>query len=277
MAEAAYISIVTPSYNQGAFLEATISSVLHQAETAVEHMVLDGGSTDGSAEIIARYSSCLAFSRCASDGGQAAAIDEGFRRSTGQVLGWLNSDDILLPGALAAVERYFCSHQEVDVAVGGCVFVDKRGDAVHDRLGLPLCNLGAPLSFHRLLYVGMVSICQPAVFFRREAYFRAGGLDMSMRFSFDYDLLLRMLRRGRAGRIRRYLAAFRVHPEAKTQVLAPVNYEEDRQVRAKWGYDVQCPSRRQILARLAYRQEQSARVRAFRLAQFVGVVARPAV
>src|SRR6266849_8649816 len=112
------LSIVTPSYNQGGYLGQTIESVLSQDYPDLEYIVLDGGSRDGSVEIIRKVEPRLAYWRSSPDGGQTAALREGFERATGEVLGWLNSDDWLEPGALRTVGESFAAHPEVDIVHG---------------------------------------------------------------------------------------------------------------------------------------------------------------
>src|SRR5580692_10231923 len=115
------VSIVTPSFNQGAFLERTICSVLAQNYAGLEYIVMDGGSTDGSLDVIARYASRLAYWSSGHDRGQADALSTGFAKATGSILGWINSDDILLPGALNHVVEYFRVHPQTDVVSGGAL------------------------------------------------------------------------------------------------------------------------------------------------------------
>src|ERR1043166_2179963 len=118
------ISVVTPSYNQAKYLETTLRSVLEQDYPHLEHIVMDGGSTDGSQEILERYSSRLAYWRSAKDGGQADAIAEGFKHATGDIFCWLNSDDVFLPGALRAVAEFFTAHPDAETVCGGAYIIN---------------------------------------------------------------------------------------------------------------------------------------------------------
>lgn len=205
------ISIVTPSFNQALYLEEAMDSVLSQAYPSLDYQVLDGGSTDGSAEIIRKRESQLSRWRCEKDAGQSAALQEGFVHATGDVLGWLNSDDVLEPGALATVGEAFAAHPEVDLVYGDLRFIDQGGRRLFDThlvLKLGILAYESP-------YVG-----QPAMFWRRSLYERVGGLDPSFRFAMDFDLLIRMVMGGaRSLKIRRRLARFRLHPSSKTCTL----------------------------------------------------------
>ena len=120
------ISIVTPSYNQAPFIERTLRSVLDQGYPDLQYFVQDGGSKDGTADILERHADRLAGFDCQPDGGQAQAINRGFARTDGEIMAWLNSDDILLPGALAHVAAKFAAHPEIDVLYGHRVLIDEN-------------------------------------------------------------------------------------------------------------------------------------------------------
>jgi hypothetical protein len=177
------ISIVTPSYCQGNFLERTLYSVLNQNYPALEYVVQDGGSTDESETVLRRYEASLARWASEPDDGQADAINRGFAHTSGEIMGYLNSDDLLLPGSLAYVGRYFASHPEVDVIYGHRLIIDE-----HDR------QIGSwvlpPHDDEELALLDFVP--QETLFWRRGAWEAAGGrTDVSLRFAIDWDLLLR--------------------------------------------------------------------------------------
>ena len=180
-ARAPPISIVTPSFNQGNMLEQTIRSVLDQGYPALEYVVQDGGSTDASVGILRRYESRLTAWESAPDGGQAAAINRGFRRTSGDIMAYLNSDDLLLPGSLAYVADYFQRHPEVDVVYSHRVLVDELGSEIgrwvlppHDGLAIAFADF----------------IPQETMFWRRRAWEEVGGgVDESFRFAMDWDLI----------------------------------------------------------------------------------------
>jgi len=228
------ITVVTPSFNQGSFLEATLRSVLDQTYANLEYIVLDGGSTDNSVKVIRRYASRLSFWESKKDGGQAEAISRGFSMASGEIMGWVNSDDLLLPGSLARVADYFSCNPDEECVVGGAVVIDSEGNPVRSRAGFYEYSLGSRVTFDQLLFFGC-AFCQPACFWRREPYLAVGGFDSSLRFSFDYDLFLRLSRRRPFGWLREYLACFRVHPSSKTSTLRDVRDEENAQLWRKFG------------------------------------------
>lgn len=202
------ISVVTPSYNQARFLEGTLRSVLSQREHIHEYFVLDGGSTDGSADIIRRYADQIDWWVSEKDKGQSDAIHRGFDRATGDVLCWINSDDLLLPGALARVKAAFDADPSSDLVVGYLAFIDAE-----DRIiSLPRVPGGSRFLGAR----GVVQVSQQATFFRRTLYEQVGGLDISLHCAMDLDLWSRFYSvSARWRRLPIYLAAFRKHSDAK--------------------------------------------------------------
>ena len=214
------ITVVTPSYNQAAFIEETLRSVLLQGYPNLEYIVMDGGSTDGSAEIIRKYEPWLSYARIGPDKGQSDAIAQGFARATGEILAWLNSDDTYLVGTLARVGAFFARHRNIVFAFGDAWNVDATGRMLN-RLDTVWSNrfLTANLGVHGWI--------QPGSFWRRDAYVRAGGLDPSLHFCMDRDLYLRLLRVGPSARIAGPpLANFRTHADAKSTVLTDVGWRE---------------------------------------------------
>ena len=223
-----HLSVVTPSFNQAAFIEQTIRSVLDQAYPALDYRVLDGGSTDGTLDILRRYEARLSFvSR--PDGGQAAALNTGFAEARGDVIGWINSDDYYAPGAFAAVMQIFEERPEVQWLYGRCPIVDRSGNEIRSFVTrykeLALRNY----SFAWLMLENFIS--QPAVFFRRSFLEQlvdgAPSLDAEMNHAFDYHLWLRMAERARPHYVDRVLASFRVYAEAKTSANFVRNFREE--------------------------------------------------
>lgn len=203
------ISVVTPSYNQAPFLEATIRSVLDQAYPNLEYLVMDGGSTDGSVEIITRYASRLAHWVSRRDDGQADAINTGWARSRGELLAYINSDDLYLPGAFRRAAEHFAQHPETEVLYGSLQLIGERGEP----LGRPV---EAPeFSFRWLL---RNPLPQPTIFFRRRVWERVRPLERTLHYTFDWDFCLRVAVEG--FRIDRLpgapLAAFRCWGGQKT-------------------------------------------------------------
>jgi glycosyltransferase involved in cell wall biosynthesis len=205
------VSIVTPSFNQQRFLERTILSVLDQGYEPLEYIVQDGDSIDETPAILERFRHQLFHCESAKDRGQAHAINRGFSHSTGEIMAFLNSDDLLLPGALHYVAGFFMEHPEVDVVYGHRVLIDEH-DREIGRWVLP------PHEDRALLWTDYVP--QETVFWRRRIWQRIGGaLDESLHSALDWDLLLRFRAAGaKFVRLPRFLGAFRIHGLQKTQL-----------------------------------------------------------
>jgi hypothetical protein len=203
------VSVVTPSFNQAAFLEQTILSVVTQDYPNLEYLVMDGGSTDGSLEVLHRYAPRLASWASGPDGGQAAAVNAGFGRASGEILGWLNSDDTYEPGAVRAAAAALAAHPDADGLYGDCAFVSPAGDVIRVFRGRPF-DLAEYVTTEGFIH-------QPTVFLRRRVLDRVGMLDASLQFCMDRDYWLRMAPVCRWLYLPERLARFRVHPTAKTQ------------------------------------------------------------
>jgi glycosyltransferase involved in cell wall biosynthesis len=203
------ISLVTPSYNQAAFLERTMRSVLDQGYPRLEYVVQDGGSWDQTQKLLDRYRDRLTHAESVKDRGQAHAVNLGFRHTRGEVMAYLNSDDLLLPGSLAYVARFFAAHPEVDVVYGHRVIIDEN-DGEIGRWVLP------PHEDKSLVWRDYVP--QETLFWRRSIWDKVGGhVDESFQFALDWDLLVRFRAAGaRFRRLPRFLGAFRVHHQQKT-------------------------------------------------------------
>ena len=202
------ISVVTPSYNQGHFLEETINSVLYQGYPNLEYIIIDGGSTDNSVEVIRKYRQYLTYWVSEKDGGQAEAINKGFARAEGQILGWLNSDDCYLPGTLACVAQHLHPRQP-HVVFGNCVHLTEN---------TPLAA-GSDVKHASQRYDLFLTdyIIQPGSFWTRSAWETVGPLTESMHFAFDWEWFLRAKSAGVAfTALDRYLALYRIHGNHKT-------------------------------------------------------------
>ncbi len=223
------ITIVTPSYNQAAFLETTIQSVLRQDYPECEYIIMDGGSNDGSVDIIKKYASKLSHWESGRDCGQAAAILNGFNIAQGEILGWLNSDDVLMPGCLRTVATEFPEDPGTVAIAGRSVLINSENQPV----GVIIPK--ARRDWRDMLLWGH-GLTQMATFWRRCAYEAVGGIDATFSFAFDYDLFVRLRRAGNICLIPDYLAAFRLHPRQKTATCIHVGMSDDRRICLKYGY-----------------------------------------
>jgi glycosyltransferase involved in cell wall biosynthesis len=206
------VSIITPSYNQVCYLEATIRSVLEQGYPNIEYIVIDGGSTDGSVDILERYSPQVSLWLSEIDTGQAHAINKGIERSHGSILGWLNSDDILIPNTVSRAVNVFRQHLEIDVVYGRLERIDEDGNLVQTP-ALPKDKV----EFSKEKILGECIVNQPGSFWRREIMDKAGRLDIGLRFVMDYEYWIRLAMNGaRFKRLPEVVARFRLNPDSKT-------------------------------------------------------------
>ncbi|MEW6085643.1 MAG: glycosyltransferase family 2 protein [Chloroflexota bacterium] len=221
MNSAPLVSIITPSFNQARYIEATIRSVLSQDYPRIEYIIVDGGSTDGTVEIIKKYegrgerASPLqnrAISSWVSepDKGQTDAINKGFARAQGDILAWINSDDTYEPGAVSAAVKFLQEHLEVGMVYGGCNFINESGRVIG--------KFNSAQTDLRLLRRGYVHIPQQAMFFRAELWRQVGPLDPSFYFAMDYDLWTRIAARSQIQYVPQTWANFRLHTSGKTIV-----------------------------------------------------------
>ena len=210
-APALQVSIVTPSYNQADYLEQTIQSVLSQDYPHIEYIIIDGASTDRSVEIIRRYADRLAWWVSESDRGQAEAINKGMQRASGDVVAWLNSDDLYLPGAVSRAVKALAANPALGFVYGDALNIDSQGKPLH-----PL--VFGPWDLEE--FIRFRIICQPAVFMRRSILEQAGFLDPAYHMMLDHHLWIRMAERSQVqyiGGVGGFapLAAARHHPQAK--------------------------------------------------------------
>ena len=202
------VSIVTPSFNQARFLEATIQSVLSQNYPRLEYIIVDGGSTDGSVEMIKKYESKLAWWVSEKDHGQTDAINKGFAHAKGDFLAWLNSDDTYEPNAISSVVRFLQNEPEVGLVYGDANYINEDGRVTG-------CFPAAQTDLIRLRR-GYVHIPQQAAFFRAELWRAVGPLDPSFYFAMDYDLWVRLAMRSQIKYVPQTWANFRLHTSGKT-------------------------------------------------------------
>lgn len=207
------ISIITPSLNQADFIEETILSVLDQDYPDLEFIVMDGGSTDATLEILQKYQHRLTWSSEA-DRGQSHAVNKGMRRATGEVLAFLNADDLLEPGALLAAGRYFADHPHAAWLTGKCTIIDPEGREIRKWI---TAYKNFWLRFHSYSVLQVLNdISQPATFWRRSVVEELGMLDEELTYTMDYEYWLRIGRAHKLHVLRRPLAFFRLHPASKS-------------------------------------------------------------
>ena len=213
------VSIVTISFNQVEFLRRTIDSVLSQPYEEIEYIIVDPGSTDGSRELIEQYASRIACAIFEPDQGPADGLNKGFARATGSVFGFLNSDDILCPGAVSAVVRYLTDHPSVDVVSGHAKVLDPDDRVLRrtysDRMSLVRCIYGG------------IALIQPSTFFRRTAFERTGGFNIANRATWDGELFFDMAKAGcRFALSNDIWSGYRLHAGS---ITATRRLEEERQ------------------------------------------------
>lgn len=221
------ISIVTCSFQQAKYLEATIRSVISQKYDPLQYIIVDGGSKDGSVEIMQRHAEHLAHWVSEPDKGQSDALIKGFNHATGEILGWLCSDDLLLPGALETVGRFFKTHPDVQVVYGNSLWIDARGNYLRPKIE-PGFNRLAFLYDHNY-------IPQPSMFWRRSIYDAVGGLDKNLHLAMDSDLWEKFSQRTHIAHIPEFLSCMRYYPEQKTRSLTPQRLAEDEKIRSRSG------------------------------------------
>jgi glycosyltransferase involved in cell wall biosynthesis len=236
------ISIVMPSFNQGIFLEEAIRSILDQGYPSLEFMILDGGSTDNSRALISQYAASLAYWRSEPDGGQSDAIAQGMARATGDLLGWVNSDDALLPGSLSAIGRAWRENPAGGLFGGNYILMD--GDGRITRCKRHPANSGW-FAQH-----GIFTFNPPGSFFKRQDYEAVGGLRTDLHYVMDNDLYLRMIARGtRYIYLDRYLSVFRQHEGQKPTVF----WQKARAEMGRWQSELEPASLRRYARQRRWR------------------------
>ncbi len=205
------VSIVTPSFNQAPYLEQTLRSVLEQEYPSLEYIVVDGVSTDASVDIIKKYMDRLTWWVSEKDSGQGDAINKGLARASGEIIAWLNSDDTFLPNTISSAVKIFEQNPDVVLVYGDMLAVDENGQTTN-------VLKYRQLSLEDLLCFQIIG--QPAVFFRRDAYEKAGGLDTSFHFLLDHHLWIRIAQQGKILHVPQVWAAARYHAQAKNRLKA---------------------------------------------------------
>lgn len=221
------ITLVTPSYNQGAFLEKTILSVLNQRYPKLEYMIMDGGSTDGSQEIIERYSSRLTYWQSQKDEGQGDAIINGWKMGKGEIVGWLNSDDVLMPNALFKIAKKF-SEGEFDIVTGEEICIDENDIIRSYRL-----MWKGPSWMYR---AALIHPGQPGTFYSRRLAEKVKYFDTTLCCAMEFDLVIKMVKCGaKIACLTSPVSALRIHDETKSKTLKDVFLQENRAVFEKYA------------------------------------------
>jgi glycosyltransferase involved in cell wall biosynthesis len=245
MPEPPLVSIITPSYNQGQFLPETIQSVLSQDYPRLEYMIIDGGSTDNSVEVIRKYADQLTWWVSERDKGQPDALNKGFAHATGEILAWLNSDDTYQPGAIREAVEYMLSHPGVSMVYSGANLIDESGKY--------LGRFPAKQTDYRRMLTGSVNIPQASTFFWKHLWKQVGPLDLTLKYAFDYDLWVRLAKLAPVVYIPRVWANFRLHEAGKTVYLDDRCYPEMIRVsQRETGKKVSSLVLRWYLRRLTY-------------------------
>lgn len=221
------VSIVTPSYNQAKFIEQTILSVLNQTYPNIEYLIIDGGSDDGTVEILKKYQQRITAWVSEKDNGQTDAINKGFSMATGDVYAWLNSDDTLEPHAVSRIVDYFSNNPDVGLVYGDANFIDADGKVIG--------KFNAAQTDQKRLREGYVHIPQQAAFFRADAWKQIGPLDPGFYFAMDYDLWVRLAAITRIAYYPGVIANFRLHDDAKTVIADKACWNEMLKVHYRDG------------------------------------------
>lgn len=203
------ITIVTPSFNQVKYINETIKSIIDQNYPNLEYIVIDGGSTDGSVDIIHRYDDFLTYWCSEKDMGQSDAIMKGFNKATGDLLAWVNSDDVLLPGCLSTISEYYLQENEPEIITGNVVYINARGKITR--------YVRLPLQSRFFFFRGIWHASAPAIFFKASLFRDISGLNQNYHLCMDLDMWMKMMKnRPRMVHIQRYIGAYRWHIAAKT-------------------------------------------------------------
>jgi glycosyltransferase involved in cell wall biosynthesis len=209
------ISIITPSYNQAEFIKRTIDSVLSQKYPNLEYIVMDGGSTDKTVEILNKYGSKIIW-KSEKDKGQGDAINRGFIMATGDLIAYLNSDDTFAPGALKSVSEFYLKNPDSHWFFGKCKIVDEKDKEIRKKITAYKNFWLTKYNYQTLLILDYIS--QPATFWTRGAYKKIGEFNEKEYWELDYEYWLRLGKKYEPKFIDKYLANFRVHKKAKTSL-----------------------------------------------------------
>lgn len=220
------ISIITPTFNQGGYIEQAIRSVGNQNYNNLEYLIIDGGSTDNTLKVISKYQNLISYCVSEKDNGQTDAINKGFKRATGDILNWLNSDDLLTSESLVKIAEAFQKHPEIDIIYGDTNQIRENGDLVY-------VNKVVPFDWNMLLY-GRILAAQPSVFFRRSLLKRIGFLDENLYFCMDLDFWIRAGKQNAVFMpLYETLSCNRFHKNTKTMKYRGILESEHRSIHKK--------------------------------------------
>lgn len=222
------VSIVTPSYNQGQFLESTILSVLNQSHPNLEYIIIDGGSTDGSVQIIKKYHKYLAYWISEKDGGMYDAINKGLKMASGDILAYLNSDDLYMPGTFQIITEYFQKHPEVALVYGDCVFINEREEYMY-TYHYPC------FKWRRFILLNWCSILQQGSFWRRDIHKKIGYFNPEFKMAGDFEFYARVGKHFQIGHLRKKLAMYRLHKKSLSATRQDKNQEEVHKIHQRYG------------------------------------------
>jgi glycosyltransferase involved in cell wall biosynthesis len=223
------VSIITPSFQQAKWLESCINSVLNQTYENIEYIIIDGGSTDGSKEIIEKYSDKLSFWQSKKDNGQANAINIGYKKAKGEIIAYLNADDLLEPWAVETIIRVFEVNKEFAIIYGKCKTIDENNNLIKEAEG-------HQLRFDGLLAEGMLpGMYQPACFFNKTYLDPEFMVDETYKNAFDYELILNLSSQKTILFVNKDIAAYRIHNNSKSNLNKIEAYKEKLSIQEKYG------------------------------------------
>lgn len=232
------ISIITPSYNHAHFIERTINSILSQDYKNIEYIVMDGGSKDGTVEILKSYGDKIIW-KSEKDGGQSEAINKGLKLATGEIVAFLNSDDTYEPGALRKVVDFFNKNPDKKWVYGKCYIIDENEKEIRKPITIYKNIKLKNYSYRKLLSENFIS--QPATFWRRELLKDIGYINENEHYTMDYEYWLRIGQKYHAGVIREYLANFRMYNTSKSGSLSNPQFKDELRIAKKFSNGAKIP------------------------------------
>lgn len=238
------VSIVIPSFNQGNFIEETLLSIFNQTYTDYEIIIMDGGSTDSTVEILEKYDKKIDFWVSERDEGQTDALKKGFDKASGEIFCWLCSDDLLEPNSLKYVTDFFTKNPKEQVVTGNATWIDIKGKILKYNKDIPFIKWIWLYSYNYVV--------QPSTFWKASIYKKVGGMDVSKNLTMDSDLWIKFSQYCKINKIEKYLSRLRLYPEQKNVRLRDESNKEDIIIRKMYGVDRNSPTSKLLLTPLAY-------------------------